>query len=41
MVKNTYEVDGLIFHSAKELSKHYKVSTDYILGLTDNPKQNI
>ncbi len=23
-----------------KLSKYYKVSTDYILGLTDNPKQN-
>lgn len=22
------------------LSKHYNVSTDYILGLTDNPKQS-
>jgi len=22
------------------LSNHYKVSTDYILGLTNNPKQN-
>ena len=22
-----------------KLSKHYKVSTDYILNLTDNPKQ--
>ena len=24
-----------------DLSNYYKVSTDYILGLTDNPKQNM
>ena len=33
--KRKLQIDDLI-----TLSKFYKVSTDYILGLTDNPKPN-
>ena len=40
-VYSRYEngLNEIPIHHLVTLSKFYKVSTDYILGLTDNPKQ--
>ena len=40
-VYSRYEngLNEIPMHHLVTLSKFYKVSTDYILGLTDNPKQ--
>ncbi len=41
-VYSRYEsgLNQLPIHHLITLSKFYKVSTDYILGLTDDPKEN-